>query len=137
GEHWKGEYFASADLSGAPLLVRDDGEGELQLSFGKQRGQAGCLNREDFSARWTRKVAFGTGTYRFTVESRERVRVLLDNEKLIDQWQEPKSSPTTIEAALVAGTHRLTVEYAKQSGEGAVRLFWEGVTRAAPVKRRM
>ncbi len=134
-EHWKGEYFASTDLSGAPLLVRDDGEGELQLNLGRQRGQTGCLNREDFSARWTRKVAFGTGTYRFTVEARERVRVWLDNEKLIDQWQEPKSSPTVIEATLVAGTHRLTVEYAKQAGEGAVRLFWESVTRTAPLRR--
>lgn len=136
-EHWKGEYFASADLSGAPLLVRDDGEGELQLNLGKQRSQTGCLNREDFSARWTRKVAFGTGTYRFTVEARERARVLLDNEKLIDQWQEPKSSPTTVEATLAAGTHRLTVEYAKQAGEGAVRMFWEQVTRAVPARRKL
>jgi hypothetical protein len=135
-EHWKGEYFASTDLSGAPVVVRDEGAGELQLSVGKQSGAPGCLDREDFSARWTRKVAFGTGTYRFTVAARERVRVLLDNEKLIDQWQEPKSSPTAVEVTLAAGNHKLVVEYAKQSGAGAVRLFWENVMRTTPATRR-
>lgn len=135
-EHWKGEYFAGAELTGAPVQIRDEGAADLAVRFAQAVAANTCLNRDEFAVRWTRKTAFGLGVYRFTVESRERVRVLLDDEKLLDQWQEPKASPTTIEVTLPAGTHKLTVEYAKLPGEGALRFNWEKVARAAqPVKR--
>jgi hypothetical protein len=133
-ERWKGEYFASTGLSGAPLQVRNEGDGMLDLAFGNQPDA--CLNRDEFAARWTRKAAFGPGAYRFTVESRERVRLLLNGEKLIDQWQEPKASPTSIETTLPGGTHWLTVEYAKLPGAGAVRVFWEKSARPVATQRR-
>lgn len=134
-DRWKGEYFAANDLSGPPLQIRDEGDGPLELAFGKAGGNQRCLNREEFSARWTRKATFANGTYRFTVESRERVRFMLDGETLVDQWQEPKASPTSMDVTVPAGNHRLTLEYAKVPGLGAVRLRWEAVARAAPVKR--
>lgn len=135
-ENWKGEYFAGPEPSGAPALVRNEGAADLSLRFGAASPVAACLNRDEFAARWTRKLAFGLGVYHFTVESRERVRLWLDDEKLLDQWQEPKASPTTIEVTLPAGTHKLTIEYAKLPGEGALRFNWEKVARAAaPTKR--
>jgi hypothetical protein len=134
-DRWKGEYFATPDLSGAPVLVRDDGASALDLRFGKGKVNAACLTRENFSARWTRKVTFGTGVYRFSLESGERVRVYLDEEKLLDQWQEPKSLPSSIDVNTTAGNHRLRVEFFKQTDDGMVRLFWENVERAAPGKR--
>ncbi|MBI1762092.1 MAG: hypothetical protein HYR56_11735 [Acidobacteria bacterium] len=134
-DHWKGEYFAASDLTGPPLQIRDEGDGPLELAFDKAGDKQGCLKREEFSARWTRKATFANGTYRFTVESRERVRFLLDGETLVHQWQEPKASPTTMEVVVPAGNHRLTLEYAKVPGAGAVRLRWEAVARSASVKR--
>lgn len=134
-DRWKGEYFAASDLTGAPLQIRDEGDAALELAFGKTGGKQDCLNREEFSARWTRKATFANGTYRFTVESRERVRFLLDGETLVDQWQEPKASPTTLDVTVPAGNHRLTLEYAKVPGDGAVRLRWDAVARTVPVKR--
>jgi hypothetical protein len=134
-DHWKGEYFAASDLTGALLQIRDEGDGPLELAFGKARGRQRCLDREEFSARWTRKVTFANGIYRFTVEARERVRFLLDGETLVDQWQEPKASPTFVDVTVPAGNHRLTLEYAKVPGDSAVRLRWEAVARALPLKR--
>jgi len=135
-EHWKGEYFAATDLSGAPVQVRDDGDSALEAFFGKQRATSRCLTSDEFAVRWTRKLALGPTPYRITVESRERVRVWLDEEKLIDQWQEPKASPTSIEINVPAGTHKLTVEYAKLPGEGGVRLTWEKGARLTALPRR-
>jgi hypothetical protein len=135
-ERWKGEYFASTDLSGTPVQVRDEGAGTLEMFFDKQRVANRCLTGEEFSARWTRKLALGLASYRFTVESRERVRLWLDDEKLIDQWQEPKASPTSIEVNVPAGTHKLSVEYAKSPGDGGVRLRWEKGARPVTMQRR-
>jgi hypothetical protein len=137
-DHWRGEYFTSPDFSGASAVIRDEGQNDLELSFARDfNGRAGtfCLLREDFTARFTRKVTFGAGTYKFTLDSRERARLLLDGEKLLDLW-EPKPTAGVIEAMVASGNHTVVVEYGKDAGTGAVRLNWEPVVRALPVKRK-
>ena len=138
-DHWRGEYFESNDLTGSSAVIRDEGQKDLEVSFPRNftgRPNTQCLMREAFSARFTRKVTFGAGTYKFTLESPQRARLLLDGEKLLDQWQAQGSPPVVIEATIAAGNHQVVVEYGKDAGEGLVRLGWEPVIRALPVKRK-
>jgi hypothetical protein len=142
-DHWRGEYFESPnltdDFSGSAALVRDEGQKELEVNLPRNftgRANTMCLTREAFTVRFTRKLAFGSGTYKFTLASRQRARFLLDGEKLLDQWQGNSAQPAVIEATLTPGNHQLVVEYGKDAGDGAVSLNWEPVIRALPVKRK-
>ncbi|NOT59599.1 MAG: hypothetical protein HOP19_05160 [Acidobacteria bacterium] len=138
-DHWRGEYFESNDLTGNASVIRDEGQKDLELSFARNftgRTNTQCLTREAFTARFTRKVTFAAGTYKFTLISAPRTRLLLDGEKLLDQWQSKGTQPAMIEVAVTAGNHQLVVEYGKDAGDGAVGLSWEPVVRALPVKRK-
>ncbi len=142
-DHWRGEYFESnnsaGEFAGEAAVIRDEGQKDLELSFPRNftgRANTMCLKREAFAARFTRKVTFGTGTYKFTLESQQRARLLLDGEKLLDQWQTKGAQPAVIETTIVAGNHQVVVEYGKDAGEGAVLLTWEPVVKALPVKRK-
>ena len=78
-DHWRGEYFESPDLTGDftgnAAVIRDEGQRDLELSFARNftgRINTMCLTREAFTARFTRKVTFGAGTYKFTLTSYQR-----------------------------------------------------------------
>ena len=138
-DHWRGEFFESGDLSGTAAVIRDEGQKDLELGFARNfsgRPNTMCLTREAFTARFTRKVTFGSGTYKFTLASPQRARLLLDGEKLLDQWQPKGGQPAVIEATVTAGNHQLAVEYGKDAGEGTLRMSWEPAVKALPVKRR-
>ena len=142
-DHWRGEFFESGDLSGTAAVIRDEGQKDLELLFARNftgRPNTTCLTREAFTARFSRKVTFGSGTYKFTLASSQRARLLLDGEKLIDLWQglgTPKGGqPATIETTLSAGNHQLMVEYGKDAGEGTLQMSWEPAVKALPVKRK-
>jgi beta-glucosidase len=78
-----GEYFASADFSGTPLLRRRD----RQITFARfndvfTQGTAGGI-----SIRWNGFVApEETGDYVFLVRAGTGVRLTVDGKKVVDAW---------------------------------------------------
>jgi uncharacterized protein YraI len=59
---WKGEYYSNRDLSGNPVLVRNDGAIDFDWGVGSP---GSGLPVDNFSVRWTRVLDFSAGTYRF------------------------------------------------------------------------
>lgn len=119
---WRGEYFANRYLTGQPLIVRND----LQPVFDWGTGSpAPHLPADDFAVRWSRTVAFEAGTYRFTAEADDGVRVYLEGMLLINAWDQDQQGPQSRDAELAAGEHSIVIEYYEAGDEARVSVDWE------------
>lgn len=126
--HWKGEYFPNIGLSGSPLMVRDDGDGSLNLAFGENSPNLLCgIPVDNFSARYTREVSFQAGVYRFQLFGDDGIRLYINGQLRIDKWFNQAESKYEIDVPLTAGTHQLRVEHYEASGAAAARLFWNAL----------
>ena len=124
-EHWRGEYFNNAELTGKPLLVRDGGEGQLNFDWALNSPNSLCgLSSDNFSARWIRPVVFSEGVFQFTVTADDGVRVFIDGQLKFDRWREQMATET-FDTWLTAGTHRITIEYFERWGSAALKFSWQ------------
>ena len=85
GASWLGEYFANPDLSGTAALTREDPE--LVFNWALEAPDP-SLPWDGFSVRWTRRIPFAAGSYRFLAEADGGLRLIVDGQMVIDQWQD-------------------------------------------------
>lgn len=129
---WKGEYYNNQNRSGDRVVCRNDvgvdGPG-LDFNWGLGSPAAGVL-ADHFSARWTRRINFAAGTYRFYMKGDDGFRLFLDDNSTpiingyIDQMAtDPpyKSNPVV----MTAGAHRLQVAFYENTTFASVKLWWE------------
>ena len=127
--NWYGEYFNNPDLTGSPAYVRQDGVVDFTWSGSPAPG----IDADLFSVRWTKTASFETGTYRFSTTTDDGVRLWVNNQLVIDQWQEQK--PTTYTADLyLSGNVPIKMAFYDNGGEAVARLGWSkvGATAVAP-----
>jgi hypothetical protein len=125
GGAWTAEYFANPDLTGAPAIVRE--EGELAFDWGAGAPDPALLP-DGFSARWVRRLAFPGMTHRFVVQADGGARVFVDDVLLIDLWQDDGVLATASASIdLTPGEHTVRVEYFDQAGNAAIALRWEAI----------
>jgi hypothetical protein len=105
---WRGEYWANKNLSGSPVLTRNDPHIDFNWQFA---APAPGLPDEEFSARWTREINFEGGTYRFSVRADDGVRIFVDGQKVIDEWHLNDGKRTYQVEMRLQGKHTLVVEY--------------------------
>jgi hypothetical protein len=133
-DRWRGEYYNNTTLTAPALMVRDDGDGFLNLNFGEASPSSVCgLGADNFSARWTRTVNFAAGSYRFIVTVDDGARIYIDGLKIIDAWVIQAPTTYTADATLSAGPHEVKLEYFESGGGASVKLFWGDVNCLADV----
>jgi hypothetical protein len=126
---WQASYWNNMTLSGTRVLEEE----EAQLNFDWGTGSPHPnVQADHFSARWTRYVYFGEGSYRFTATSDDGIRLWIDNKLVIDAWYDHSALSFTADEQLGAGDHLLVVEYYENTGLAVARLSWEETT--APVQ---
>jgi uncharacterized protein (DUF1800 family) len=119
-----GEYFAAKDLSGPIKLRRTD----RQINFEwAERSPSAELPVDEFSVRWIGEVeAPATGDYTFATLADDGVRLWVNGEKLIDDWN--LHSPTAQRGTaiqLTAGQrYSIRLEYFQNSGDATAKLLW-------------
>jgi hypothetical protein len=124
---WRAQYWNNTSLSGAAVLERQ--EPELSHNWGAGSPHP-SIAADRFSARWARTIYTTAGTYRFTATSDDGIRVWLDDERIIDQWNDHAVTTFGAERALMEGHHRIVVEYYENQGLAVAGLTWAAV--AAP-----
>jgi hypothetical protein len=124
-----GEYFANRTLSGAPVLTRQDAA--IDFAWHDASPDA-SLPGDDFSVRWRGTHAFSSGTYRFTSSTDDGVRVYIDGQLIIDQWQDQGTTTYTGDIVLSSGNHDVVMEYYEHGGGAIAQLDWEQVVVSAP-----
>jgi len=115
------EYFDNRELSGDPVLTRNDEAIDFEWGGGTP---GDGVPADNFSARWTRTKDYAEGTYRFTVTGDDGIRVAVDGTDVIDGWFYQAPTTYTADAQLSEGQHTVVVEYFEHTG-GAVARFSE------------
>ena len=116
--NWKGEYFANAALSGAPVVVRDDRYLDFNWGFGAPDLR---LPADNFSARWTRTFDGVPGQYRLNLTSDDGARLYIDDQLVIDNWG-VQAFKTRSSDYWFVGPANLRVEYFEAAGVASLRL---------------
>lgn len=119
---WYGQYYTNTTLSGAPALVRNDPK--LDFNWGSG-GPAPELPVDNFSARWTRMMAFEGGAYRFSVTVDDGARLYINDRLIINEWRGGAQRTATADLILLTGNYVLRVEYFESSGQALLQVGWE------------
>ncbi len=122
GGKWLAQYWNNQTLSGTPVLVQS--ENKINYDWGTSRPASG-VNKDGFSARWTRTVNFSAGTYRFTMTSDDGARLYVDGALVLNYWSVHAAETHTADVALVDGDHQITMEYFENTGDAVARLSWD------------
>ena len=119
---WRGEYYDNLTLSGLPVLVR--GDPEISFVWGASSPGPGVPS-DGFSGRWTREVIFAAGEYIFNTRTDDGVRLWVDDNLLIDQWQD--QGPTHLQGSIYlnSGPHKIQMEYYDRAGYAMAQLWWD------------
>ncbi len=113
---YKAEYFTNRYLQGVPTITRN----ENQINFAWNSDSPDPrIPKDEFSARFTKKIAISAGTYRFRVIADDGVRLFVDGKKIIDQWKDQPSTTYASGISLSSGNHTVVMEYYEHFG-GAV-----------------
>jgi glucose/arabinose dehydrogenase len=118
---FKAQYFANPNLSGAPVLTRD--EPEINNTWDAGSPDPSVPN-DNFSARYVKNQYFAPGRYKFTTASDDGVRLYIDGNLVIDKWFGQNQSYTAT-LDLGGGMHEIKMEYMEQYGGAYARLNWD------------
>ena len=123
----KGEYFANELFQGAPALVRIDRH--VAFKFGEGSFADG-QPIDHFAIRWTGYfIPKNTGDYKFYSSADDGVRLFIDDQLAIDDWQPHSETLDTYGRRLEAGKrYKIRFEYFESVGSATVGL---GVTDAS------
>lgn len=123
--NWRGEYFNNINLSGSPVLVRDDAF--VDFNWGSATPAPNLVNADRFSVRWTRTLNLTPGQYFFTVSADDGVRLWVNNQLLVDEWHvQPVTSYTAV-IEITNNTVPVVMEYFENTGLAEAELTWSTV----------
>jgi len=126
---WKGEYWNNRDLSGTPVLTRNDRMIDFSWATGSP---AAGVPADNFSVRWTRQLVFANGVYRFFSQSDDGMRVYVDGRLELDRWVDQSgSAPYSVDVNL-GGISTIVVEYYEHTGGATARFWWQQVIVPPP-----
>jgi uncharacterized protein YraI len=121
---WKGEYWDNRRLEGNPVTVHNDRRIDFNWGSGSPDDR---IPNDNFSARWTRTVDFERGLYRFSARADDGIRVWVDGDRVINEWDENEFDNQYTAEVFLDGDVDLRVEYFERRGGARVRFSWERI----------
>ena len=115
----KAEYFNNQNLESAPALVRTDQHVDFHWGDGSYAANGPV---DHFSARWTGYfIPDKTADYTFYTNSDDGVRLYLDDERVIDDWQRHSETVNSYITRLEGGRpYKIRLEYFEMVGAATV-----------------
>lgn len=112
---WQGQYWNNISLSGDPVLVRQDNAINFQWGTGSPGAN---VPADNFSARWDTLTNVSTArNYVIRATTDDGIRVWVDNNLVIDQWEPHSATTYSATVYLAQGQHSFRVEYFEQYGD--------------------
>jgi len=125
GGGFKREYYSNETLSGTPVTGFDK---EINFDWGTHGMVAGQDN--GYSIRWTATLKPKvSGSYTFAMKADDGMRLLVDGQKVLEDWREGAARQTTGSIELQAGkSYTLVAEYFERAGYASCQLTWSPPT---------
>ena len=116
------EYFDNKDLHGAPFYRRIDED----IDYNWIKDRIPGLDDENFSVRWTGKIqAPESGEYIIGLEADDGFRLFINQEEVINNWENREGSEKSVKITLKAGeAYDLSVEYFQATYLSACKMSW-------------
>jgi beta-glucosidase len=123
GQGLQGEYFNNRNLQSPSVLTRIDPNVDFDWSSGSP---APAVNADNFSVRWTGKlVPKKTGQYSLGTTTDDGVRLYLNNQPLINDWQDHAVKTNSVTVDLEADhEYDIRMEYYENGGLAVAKLVW-------------
>jgi len=117
----KGEYFNNQDLEGSPALLRTDRLVRFDWGEGSYSADGPV---DHFSARWTGYFIPKTSDdYKFYTSADDGVRLFIDDEQVINDWQRHAETLNSYTRHLEGGHgYKIRLEYFEAVGSASVSL---------------
>ncbi len=116
---WRGEYFNNPVLSGTPVLVREDPAINFYWATGSP---ASGIPADNFSVRWTRTANVPAGTYQAALTVDDGARLWVNDQLLIDAWQDQAAQTRTASFYVSGGSTKFRMEYYENGGYASAKL---------------
>ena len=116
---WQGAYFNNPYLGGPPAFTRADSAIDFNWKTGSPWP---TIQNDHFSARWTGVFDHTPGTYRFKVTSDDGVRLWVNNQLIIDEWQDNQNITFQADLVLPGGAAPLRLDYYENTGAALIKL---------------
>ncbi|PLR90780.1 PA14 domain-containing protein [Bacillus sp. T33-2] len=118
---WVGEVFPNKNLQGTPFIIGGNNAlhpiSNIDFDWGWENSSPyPSVGTDNFSMRFTKKVNLDTGTYLFVLNADDGVRVLLDNQLIINHWPNAGLNEKRQDVYINGGNHTITVEYYEDVG---------------------
>ena len=127
-----GSYFSNRNLTGTPTMTRTD----PVISF-TNWGPAPPITgvASNYSVRWTGYVVpLYSETYTFTTISDDGVRLLINNQIVVDNWTDHSATSNPGSITLAAGQrYAITLEYYQGGGAAVIQLYWQSERQAQQI----
>ncbi len=120
GAYYSGQNFAT--------LKFERVDAGVNFSWGNNGPDAAQLTNDNFSIRWTGHVTIpATGSYTFYTQTDDGVRLWLDDELLIEDWEsQPTSENSTTLFLQQDQVVSIKMEYFENGGGAVAKLLWSG-----------
>lgn len=122
---WQAYYWNNQTLSGDYRLNRT--ESNIDWDWGNGAPDS-SIPADHFSARWTRYIDVTAGRYRFTATSDDGIRIYVDDQLILNQWQDHSVTTFTADIDLSAGHHQVRVEYYENGGFAVAKVSWASLS---------
>ena len=131
-EGLRAEYFDDADLTNLKVTRTDP---QLDFAWAGAASPDASIDGESFSARWSGHVTpQHSEEYTFYTRSDEGVRLWVNGELLVDQWNAHTPAEHSGRITLQAGQrYDIKVEFYEGTGDAEMRLFWSSASQPKEV----
>ena len=119
---WYAEHWGNQDLWWDSAIRRNEGYGFLVHEWGSG-GPGYGLPNDKFSSRFSRRLQFDCGSYRFHIQSDDGYRFWVDGVLKLDRWS-TNTFDEYVTVALSAGYHDLKLEHFENGGSARIVLDW-------------
>lgn len=116
------EYYANRDLAEDPVRYECDTL-PIYYDWGRE-GPFSGFQADNFSVRWTGHFPFEATDYRFMVSTDDGVRLRVDNNPVIDDWNNHANTYHDALVPMTAGSHKVEIEYYEYVADAVVYAFW-------------
>ena len=105
--NWQAEYFNTPNLSGSPVLIRDDAT--INNNWGLASPGPG-VNADFWSVRWTRVFNVQPGQYRLQLSSDDGSRLFINNQLIVDNWRDQATTSAAVDYFTNGGSLTVRVD---------------------------
>jgi len=119
---WNGEYFNNKNLSGSPVMTRQDSRISFDWNSGSPHPK---VTRDNFSVRWTRSIYLKEGHYHFRVQHDDGMRIYIDGKIVYESWFDQEVTYQTGIVPIKEGYRTFVVEYYDHIGNAVVQLSFD------------